>query len=222
MQAFARRHAALEVDHDRRRARAARSAGAAVHAYASSGGAFQGSSSTPASIERPHRLASTEYGFSTVRRPARRWLCAKAIASGRESGLSRSGRERLQRRIERAHGQLDAHLIVALAGAAVRDGVGAVAVRRFDEERRRSAGARARPRADRRLRRARWRASAVQRVVVDEALLRIDEHARRSRRARALSLATASSAADATAAGGARRFRPRSSVIATTSWPSST
>ena len=44
-------------------------------------------------------------------------------------------RERLDRGIERAHGELDADLIVPLAGAAVRGRVGAVLLRGLDQER---------------------------------------------------------------------------------------
>src|SRR5665213_3581059 len=45
----------------------------------------------PASIERPHRLASTEYGLAAVCEIGTLCFCAYAIASGRESGFSRSG-----------------------------------------------------------------------------------------------------------------------------------
>ena len=42
------------------------SAAATVHSYASAGGVTHGSSSTPVSHERPHRLTSIEYGDALV------------------------------------------------------------------------------------------------------------------------------------------------------------
>ena len=47
-------------------------AGETVHSKASSGGCRQGSSSTPASMVRPHRFWSTEYGLSPVIPPRSR------------------------------------------------------------------------------------------------------------------------------------------------------
>ena len=111
-----------------------------------------------------------------------------------------------QRRVERAHRELDAHLIVAFAGAAVRDGVGAVLCARSRRAVARSADAKAPPRADRRLDRARLRAAP-------------GTHTRSMKRSRAsISTAsyapsssalarTASSAAVRACAGDARRSR---------------
>ena len=96
-------------------------------------------------------------------------------------------RERLEIGIECAHGQLDADLVVAFPGAAVSDGIGAVTVRRLDEQGREQAiwmgsygiGRDQRPRQCGRERVdafvERVRAQRRQGVVIDEAFLRVDQ-----------------------------------------------
>ena len=59
------------------------SAMSAVVFQMSSGGSFQGSSSTPHSMARPQRLSSIEYGFALVRPTGMPWASAKAISCGR-------------------------------------------------------------------------------------------------------------------------------------------
>ena len=91
-----------------------------VRAKASSGGATHGSSNGPHSAVRPHRFSSIEYFVATVVTgiphscgERDRFLARDRVVADR--------RQHLQ--VGREHGErhLEAHLIVALAGAAVRD-----------------------------------------------------------------------------------------------------
>src|SRR5262245_24567254 len=66
-------------------------AGSEVNAYGSSGGAFQGSSSTPASIARPKRFSSIENGDAAVWTTGMPCASAYSISSSRVQLLSRSG-----------------------------------------------------------------------------------------------------------------------------------
>ena len=87
-----------------------------------------GSSSTPVSIERPHRLTSTEYGDALVTGISMPRSCAYSIScvAGHAHADAHRGDD-LEPRIERLDGDVEADLVVALAGAAVGDGVGALA-----------------------------------------------------------------------------------------------
>src|SRR5438094_894407 len=57
--------------------------GSLVHAYTSPGGSVHGSSSTPASIERPHKFSSVEYGDCDVAGTSMPCFCAYSISSSR-------------------------------------------------------------------------------------------------------------------------------------------
>ena len=98
-----------------------------------SGGRAHGSSISPHSMARPQRLSSIEYGCSLVA------LIGDVVAGG---VLDRVGpghapvahrRHDLEVGSQRAGGHLEAHLVVALARAAVGHGVGAVAAGHLDE-----------------------------------------------------------------------------------------
>ena len=66
-------------------------AGSEVSAYGSSGGAVHGSSSMPASIERPNRFSSIEYGEAAVCVIGIPLASAYSISSSRVQMRSRSG-----------------------------------------------------------------------------------------------------------------------------------
>ena len=166
-----------------------------------------GSSSTPHSIERPHRFASVLYGLSARRARRCRGRARTAISSRGHAPVARR-REDLQRRIERAERQVEPHLVVALA-------VQPCATRRRPPSRRfprasgRSAGVPAPARADSAPRRARRPAAPAgcSRARTRRARR---ARARAPRRRRARARAPASSSLP----------WPRSSVTATTSAPS--
>ncbi len=88
-------------------------------------GAFHGSSRNPVSTARPQTFLSIEYGFSAICRMGR--LCSFGVDDGLVAGEREvaNGRDALQLGRERGDGRLEAHLVVALAGAAVGDRVGA-------------------------------------------------------------------------------------------------
>ncbi len=142
---------------------ASRTPGSSVHANASSGGAFHGSSSTPASIERPHRLASIEYGFAAECAIGISCSRAKAIASGRESGRSRSGARTVndgtRARAPPARCALDRCLCRCTRARRYRRRSAAP----FRRAARRSTAAKARPKADTRLGIQRWRRARARR-----------------------------------------------------------
>ena len=96
-------------------------AGSCVYAYSSSIGAFQMSSRKPVSTARPHRFWSIEYGDLCVTSIGRPFSSAYAIALSRVQAKSRAGAMTLQVGRQRADADLEADLVVALAGAAVRD-----------------------------------------------------------------------------------------------------
>ena len=73
------------------------------------------------------------------------------------------GRDDLDVRLQRVIGQLEAHLVVALAGGAMGDGVGADLPRRSRSGAWRSAAGRSRCRAGTALRTARWRGTSGRR-----------------------------------------------------------
>ena len=104
-----------------------------VSVNGSSGAADHGFSSTPHSIARPHMFSSIEYSFSFDAEIGISHLSASSMQSARVRPHTRTGAitSRSGARIARRH--LEAHLVVALAGAAVPDRVGAVAAGRRDE-----------------------------------------------------------------------------------------
>ena len=111
------------------------SAGATVHSYASAGGVTHGSSSTPVSHDRPHRLTSIEYGdaFVTgISMPRSVGVIDLLVAGQAHPDAHR--RDDLEPRIEGVGRDVEADLVVALAGAAVGDRVGALALGDLDEE----------------------------------------------------------------------------------------
>ena len=59
------------------------SRGSCVHSYTSRGGSSHGFSSTPASIERPHKFSSVEYGDCDVAGTSMPCFCAYSISSSR-------------------------------------------------------------------------------------------------------------------------------------------
>ena len=96
-------------------------------------GAFQMSSRKPVSTARPQTFWSIEYGFFLVVSIGRLCSSAKAIALSRVSARSRTGAMQLQVGREGGDADLEADLVVALAGAAVGDGGGAVLAGGRDE-----------------------------------------------------------------------------------------
>ena len=100
----------------------------------SAGGSTHGSSSTPHSMARPHRLSSMEYGLALVVGTGmpRSLGVVHLLLARLELPLAHRS-EHLEVGIERCDAHLEAHLVVALAGAAVRDVLRLVAVRLFDE-----------------------------------------------------------------------------------------
>ena len=96
-----------------------------MSAYGSSGGAFHGSSRTPASIERPKRFSSIENGDAAVcdDRDALRERVLDLLVARPDAVAQR--RDHLHARVVRLERELEAELVVALAGAAVDDGLGA-------------------------------------------------------------------------------------------------
>ena len=100
-------------------------AGSLVSAYGSSGGAFQGSSSTPASIARPKRFSSIEYGDAggLHDRDALGDRVLDLLVARPDPVAER--RDHLHARVVRLERELEAELVVALAGAAVDDRLGA-------------------------------------------------------------------------------------------------
>ena len=90
------RHARLEADHDLDAA-PARRRGDDVSANASSGGATHGSSSMPASIARPKRLSSIEYGDSCFASTGMPRASAYAISSSRDQMLVAQRRDHAAR-----------------------------------------------------------------------------------------------------------------------------
>ncbi len=90
-----------------------------MSAYGSSGGAFQGSSRIPASIARPKRFSSIEYG-DRGRLNDRNTVLERVfdlLVAGPDPVAKR--RDHAHIRIVRLEGELEAELIVPLAGAAV-------------------------------------------------------------------------------------------------------
>ena len=100
-------------------------AGSEVSAYGSSGGAFHGSSRTPASIARPKRFSSIENGDET-RLHDRDALGDRVLdlLVARPDAVAQR-RDHLHARVVRLERELEAELVVALAGAAVHDRLGA-------------------------------------------------------------------------------------------------
>ena len=122
-----------------------------------------GSSSTLPSEEECSRLASTENGASPrLSLAIGIWCCsANSISCSRLlKSHSRQGAMILMSGFERVVAELEAHLVVALAGGAVADGVGAGLARRSRSASWRSAAGRSRCRADRRPRTGRWRGTS--------------------------------------------------------------
>ena len=123
----------------------------------------------PAPCPRPEmcsRLASTENGASPRLSLAIGIWCFSAIfdqlgARGQVPFAPR--RDHLDVGLERVIAELEAHLVVALAGGAVGDRVGAGLGARSRSGAWRSAAARSRCRADRGPRRARWRGTSGRR-----------------------------------------------------------
>ena len=94
-----------------------------------------GSSSTPVSHERPHRLTSIEYGEALVigiSMPRSFGVVDLLVARQAHPDAHRG--DDLEPRIERVGRDVEADLVVALARAAVGDGVGALALGDLDEE----------------------------------------------------------------------------------------
>ena len=88
-------------------------------------GPFQMSSRKPVSTARPQTFWSMEYGFFGTSDRQVPFSSAKMIALSRLIPESRTGASTFRSGAERADRHLEADLIVALAGAAVRDGGGA-------------------------------------------------------------------------------------------------
>ena len=84
------------------------------------------SSRKPVSTARPQTFWSMEYGDFLVTSIGRPFSSANAIALSRVMPESRTGASTVQVRREGADADLEAHLVVALAGAAVGDRGGAV------------------------------------------------------------------------------------------------
>ena len=126
------RHARVEGDDDLVRvARRGRVGGVASRGPRS--GAFQMSSRKPVSTARPHRFWSIEYGDLRVTSIGRPFSSAYAIALSRVQAKSRAGAIDLQVGRQRAEPDLEPDLVVALAGAAVRDDRAAVLPGRRDQ-----------------------------------------------------------------------------------------
>jgi hypothetical protein len=107
----------------------------------SAGGSTHGSSSTPHSIARPHRLSSIEYGLSLVvgtGMPRSASAYVHLLLARLEFPLT-DRREDFDIGIERCDADLEPHLVVALAGTAVRDVAARLAcassTRCFDDDR---------------------------------------------------------------------------------------
>ena len=113
--------------------RAARWPAASSSTTRPGGGTAHGSSISPHSMARPQRLSSIEYTFSFVAE------IGMSVAVGVEDRLlaghapAPHGRDHLEVGGEGPGRHLEAHLVVALAGAAVGDRVGAVGPRRGHE-----------------------------------------------------------------------------------------
>ena len=99
--------------------------GSDVSRYGSSGGASHGSSRIPASIERPNRFSSNENGrgLRVGDRDAAR-LRVLDLLVARPDLVAQRG-DHAHARVVRAERELEAELVVALAGAAVHGGLGA-------------------------------------------------------------------------------------------------
>ena len=99
--------------------------GSAVSAYGSSGGAVHGSSRMPASIARPNRFSSIENGeacFASTGIPLGERVRDLLVA---RPDLVAQRRDHPHARVLRLERELEAQLVVALAGAAVDDRLGA-------------------------------------------------------------------------------------------------
>ena len=99
------------------------------------GASFAGSSSTLPSDDECSRLASTENGASPPLSLAMGIWCSRANFKQFLAALEgpfAPRRDDLDVGLERVIGQLEAHLVVALAGGAVADGVGADLARDLD------------------------------------------------------------------------------------------
>ena len=83
---------------------------------------------------RPQRFASTEYGDCLGRRDLDAVLRRVLELVGPSHVPVADGRDHAQLRRERADGDVEAHLVVALAGAAVRDRDRAFLARDVDEQ----------------------------------------------------------------------------------------
>ena len=114
----------------------ARPAASATSSNTSSRGGSARSSIGPPSDERPQMLSSIEYGGRLACRPSP-GCRARARRRSPPRGPSAScapGATIFIVGVEREHGRLDPHLVVALAGAAVGDGVAAVLARLLHRE----------------------------------------------------------------------------------------
>ena len=104
-----------------------------VSVNGSSGAADHGFSRTPHSIARPHMFSSIEYSFSFDAEIGISHFVGELDAVGAGEAPDAHGRHHVEVGREDARRHLEAHLVVALAGAAVPDRVGAVPARRRDE-----------------------------------------------------------------------------------------
>ena len=94
-----------------------------------------GSSSTPVSHERPQRLTSIEYGEAFVIGISMPRSCGVVdLLVARQAHPDAHRRDDLEPRVEGVDRDVEADLVVALAGAAVGDGVGALALGDLDQE----------------------------------------------------------------------------------------
>ena len=109
-------------------------------------------------MARPQRFSSIEYGLFLVTLIGMSCFAAYSMRVVAGEAPHPHRREHVEVGRERAHRHLEAHLVVALAGAAVRDGVGAELAGREHEVR---GDDRARQRGDERV------LALVERVGVD-------------------------------------------------------